>query len=116
VRSGKPAVFTVRPDNTLRTDRAPATSYTFSAEGWKRPTLLELDDDEPAMPADFHRIIVARGKITYGDQRDAPEILEAGQAEWLDVLDKLQSDQLDSHEADRMSEQDVDLSMEVPGY
>lgn len=114
--SGKPSVITVRPDNTLRTDRVPSASFTFTAEGWKRPTLLAADDDEPAMPLEHRRIIVARAKMTYGDQRDAPEILEGAQAEYLEKLDKLEGDQLESREFDRMSEQDLDLSMGVPGY
>lgn len=114
--SGKPSIITVRPDNTLRTERIPNASYTFTAEGWRRPTILAADDDEPDMPSDHHRIIVAGAMITYGDKRDAPEILEGAQAEYLDKLDKLQSDQLESHEMDRMSEQDIDLEMRVPGY
>lgn len=115
-QSRKPSVITVRPDNTLRTDAVPNASFTFTAEGWKRPLILTLDDDEPDMPSEFHRIIVARAKIFYADARDAPEVLEGAQAEYIDVLDKLQSDQLESQEFDRMSEQDVDLSMEVPGH
>jgi hypothetical protein len=114
--SGKSSIITVRPDNTLRTDRIPAASYTFSAECWKRPTILTLDDDEPDMPSDYHRIIVCRAKMEYGDLRDAPEVLEGAGSEYQDYLDKLQSDQLESHEFDRMSEQDVDLEMAVPGY
>lgn len=114
--SGKPQIITIRPDMTLRTDRVPNTSYTFTAEGYRRPTILTLDDDVPDMPAEFRRIIVCRAKINYADHRDAPEILEGSQAEYMDILDKLQSDQLESHEMDRMSEQDLDLSMSVPGY
>jgi len=114
--SGKPASITIRPDMTLRTDKIPNATFTFTAEGYKRPTILVLDDNEPDMPAEFHRIIVCRSKIIYADQRDAPEILEGAQTEYSDILDKLQSDQLESHEFDRMSEQDLDLSMEVPGY
>ena len=114
--SGRPSVITVRPDNTLRTDKVPNASFTFSAECYKRPTILTLDDDEPDMPLEFRRIIVCRAKILYADQRDAPEILEGAQTEYTDILDKLQSDQLESQQFDRMSEQDIDLSMEVPGY
>lgn len=110
----KPSAFTVRPDNTLRTDSIPNTNYTFSAEGWRRPARLQFDDDEPLMPNEYRRIIVCRAKIIYADQRDAPEILEGAQAEYTDILDKLQSDQLESHEFDRMSEQDLDLSIETP--
>jgi hypothetical protein len=114
--SGKPGIITVRPDMSLRTDRIPNASFTFTAEGYKRPTILAIDEDEPDMPSEFHRVIVCRAKIIYADQRDAPEILEGAQTEYTDILDKLQSDQLESHEFDRMSEQDLDLSMEVPGY
>jgi hypothetical protein len=113
---GKPSVITVRPDLTLRTDKIPATSMTFTAEGYRRPTILSADDDEPDMPEEFRRIIVCRAKILYADARDAPEILEGAQAEYSDILDKLQSDQLESHEMDRMSEQDLDLSIGTPGY
>lgn len=114
--SGKPSVITVRPDNTLRTERVPNASFTFTAECYKRPTVLALDDDEPDMPSEYRRIIVCRAKILYADARDAPEVLEGAQAEYMDILDKLQGNQLESHQMERASEQDLDLSMETPGY
>lgn len=115
-QTGTPGTITVRPDNTLMVESIADGDYAFRGEGWKRPTVLTNDDDEPDMPEDYHRIIVCRAKISYADKEDVPEILEGAQAEYTDILDKLQSDQLDSFQMDRMAGQDIDLSQETPGF
>jgi hypothetical protein len=114
--TGKAAIITVKPDNTLLVEKLNNATYSFSANGWRRPVVLAADDDEPLMPEEYHRIIVCRGKINYASKEDAPEILEGAEAEYMDILDKLQSDQLEGHYLDRMSTQDVDVSQEVHGF
>jgi carbonic anhydrase/acetyltransferase-like protein (isoleucine patch superfamily) len=57
----------------------------------------------PLIPEDYWRIIAARALIQYGDREDAPEIVSGASAEFLDVLDKLESDQLEDQERRRSS-------------
>ena len=82
----------------------PDSATAMSAEYWKTPTLLSSASDVSAIPVRFHRIIICRAKIYYAEQNDAPEIMSASVAEFSDLLDKLESDQLPSQRNRRFSE------------
>ena len=56
-----------------------------------------------AIPPRFHRIIVARAKMYYAENEDAPEILASSLAEFEDQLDKLEADQLQRQKNRRFS-------------
>jgi hypothetical protein len=116
LQTARPTIISVRPDNTLRVNSNCDQDRPFAAEGWRQPVLLAADADVPLMPENFHRIIVARAQIFYANRHDAPEVLEGAEAEYMDMLDKLQSAQCPSFEFERMSQQDIDLAAEVPGY
>ena len=90
VDSGTPEVFSVKPDNVLDVYPTPDTTTTISVEYWKTPTELAADSDISAIPQRFHNIIIARAKIYYGENEDAPEILSGALAEFEDLLDKLE--------------------------
>lgn len=110
-----PSRFTIRPDNKLMFNCTPATAIPVHVEGWRRPIRLVENTDTPAMPADFHRIIVARAAIMYGNREAAGEIISGMEAEYADLLEKLQSDQLVAFAQDRMAGQDLPLAFESPG-
>lgn len=103
VDSGTPEVFSVKPDNVLDVYPTPDTATTISVEYWKTPTELAADSDISAIPPRFHNIIIARAKIYYGENEDAPEILSGALAEFEDLLDKLESDQLPGQKNRRFS-------------
>ena len=104
VDSGTPEVFSVKPDNVIDLYPTPDTATVVKAEYWKTPTELSSDSDVSAVPSRFHRIIVCRAKIYYAEQNDAPEILSASVAEFTDLLDKLESDQLPGQRNRRFSQ------------
>lgn len=112
---GKPTTFTIRADNTIQTFPIANRTYTMSGEFWRRSPPLKLDNDTPLMPAEYHRIIVCRAAIMYANKEDAPEVISGMEAEYIDLLDKLQSDQLESFDMDRMAGQDQLLEGAIPG-
>lgn len=103
VDSGTPEVFSVKPDNVIDVYPTPADTTAISAEYWKTPTILASDADLSDIPARFHKIIIARAKIYYAENEDAPEILSGALAEFEDLLDKLESDQLPGQKNRRFS-------------
>lgn len=100
---GPPVAFTINPDNTFFFSAPFDVGYDFKAEYWQRPVALSADDDVPMMPLEQHRIIMCRAAIMYGNREDAPEIISGLEAEYIDILDKLQSDQLEGWELRRSS-------------
>lgn len=112
-RPGVPTAFTIKPNNSLMLDRAPTVATPLHGEYWRRPAQLAVDGDTPAMPAEYHRIIVCRAAIMYGNREAAGEIISGMEAEYIDKLEKLQSDQLEAFRYDRMAGQDLPLQMEI---
>jgi len=104
VDSGTPEVFSVKPDNVIDLYPTPDSSTVIKAEYWKTPTELSSDSDVSAIPSRFHRMIICRAKIYYAEQNDALEILSASVAEFTDLLDKLESDQLPGQRNRRFSQ------------
>ena len=103
VDSGTPEVFSVKPDNVIDIYPTPDSTTTISAEYWKTPTILSSDSDVSDIPERFHSIIIARAKIYYGENEDAPEILNGALASFEDLMDKLESDQLPGQKNRRFS-------------
>lgn len=103
VDSGTPEIFSVKPDNVIDVYPTPEDTTAISAEYWKTPTILAVDADLSDIPARFHKIIIARAKIYYAENEDAPEILSGALAEFEDLLDKLESDQLPGQKNRRFS-------------
>jgi len=104
IESGTPEVFTVKPNNVIDIYPTPDSATSIKAEYWKTPTELSADSDVSAIPERFHRIIICRAKIFYGEQNDAPEVLSSAIAEFTDLLGKLEADQLPSQRNRRFSE------------
>lgn len=100
---GAPYVFTINPDNSIALAAPLDAAYDFKGEFWRRPVTLAANNDTPLIPAEFHRIIVARAAVFYGNREDAPEIIEGMEAEYDDMLDKLQSSELEGFALRRSS-------------
>lgn len=111
--TGVPVYFSVDPSGTLFLDR-PVQSLPIRFEYWKKPTRLVADTDEPDLPEEYHRIIICRASIMYGNREAAAEIISGMEAEYIDLLEKLQSDQLEAFRNERMSGQDEPLYLRTP--
>jgi hypothetical protein len=103
IDSDIPEVFSVKPDNVLDLYPTPNSATTVSAEYWSTPTVLSSDGDISAIPPRFHKIIIARAKMYYAENEDAPEIMAGSLAEFEDLLDKLEADQLPRQKNRRFS-------------
>jgi len=103
VDSDIPEVFTVKPNNSLDLYPTPNSATVVSAEYWASPTLLSTDSQVSVIPERFHRIIIARAKMYYAENEDAPEILVSSLSEFEDQLDKLEADQLPRQKNRRFS-------------
>ena len=90
-----PSVFTINNANTIEFAAPLDAAYDFKAEYWQRPVPLAANTDTPLMPAEFHRAIVCRAAVMYGNREDAPEIITGMEAELLTIMDKLTADQLE---------------------
>lgn len=97
-----PEVFSVKPNNVIDLYPTPISNTSVYAQYWQIPTELAADSDVSAIPARFHRIIIARAKVYYAENEDAPEVLSGSLAEFEDLLDKLESDQLPGQKNRRM--------------
>ena len=98
-----PEVYSLKPDNSIDLYPTPSATSSISNEYWATPTALAADDDISAIPPRFHKIIIARAKMYYAENEDAPEIMAGALAEFEDLLDKLESDQLPRQKNRRFS-------------
>lgn len=103
IDSATPEVFSVKPDNVIDLYPTPNATTAISASYWGTPTAMSEDSSESPIPVRFHKIIISRAKIYYGENEDAPEILAGALAEFEDLLDKLEADQLSGQKNRRFS-------------
>ncbi len=92
--SGTPAWFTIRPDNRILIGPTPDAAYTITYDYYKSPKVLVGDGDVPDIPAQFHRVIVGRSLMLYGNFEAAPEAKVQGQELYMAYLEQLKAHQL----------------------
>lgn len=114
--SGKPSTITKKPDGALLINQPADQAYAITAEFWRANKVLTNDEDEPDIPATHERIIICEAAIKYGNKEAAIEIIQGMEAEYIMLLDKLESDYLPLREYDRLGAADVDLIVDIPGY
>jgi len=103
IDSDIPEVFSIKPNNNLDLYPTPNAATAVAAEYWATPTVLSEDGDISAIPPRFQQIITARAKMYYAENEDAPEIMAGALAEFEDLLDKLEADQLPRQKNRRFS-------------
>ena len=81
VSSGKPSQFTILPDDTIRLNATPDLSYTIDFDYYRTPVELSANSDTPALPAQFHDIILYQAMIYYAAHEDAPELYQDANSE-----------------------------------
>ena len=103
---GYPLMIVVEANNDLRLVGRPDQAYTVDADYFEQPTLLMNNEDVPAIPEQFQRVIVADAMRRYANYDEAPELYQQAIEElygvngsWLvpepgSLIAVLQADQL----------------------
>lgn len=115
VKPSSAHVITERPDGVLLFDGPTAAIAEFYGECQREPVILTANSDEPMMPVAFHRIIIARAAIMYGNREDAPEVISGMEAEYTDLLEKLEAVCLPDREHDRLAHYESEAQA-IPGF
>jgi hypothetical protein len=114
--NSKPSTITIKRDGSLLLNNKSDDTYTLTAEFWQEPVLMSADADLPAMPSQYHRLIICEAAIKYGNKEAAGEVIQGMEAEYIYLLDKLEGDQLEGREYERRSTQDVPIEIGIPGF
>lgn len=89
-----PVTWAERPkDLAIVLGPIPNDVYTVDGEYQRRPTSLKADDDTPAMPARFHRLIVYSALEAMGEFDAAPEVFGRGARKYKQINSDLIRDQ-----------------------
>ncbi len=94
-QTGRPSLFTIKPNNSLTFWPIPSAIYTVTGEYFKRPQAMSADADEPLIPQQFQPVIVWKALMLYGAYTAADEKYSHGQNEYRAVLHQLVRHQLD---------------------
>lgn len=85
IQAGTPTTWSIRPDKALVFDAAPEAELTLTVERYRNPTMLAEDDDVPALPGEFHIMIVWRALLLYGGYDEAGALYQHANKEWKDI-------------------------------
>lgn len=111
-----PTMISLNPVGQLRLNAPMIKALTLTGEYFKAPTPLAANADVPAMPEEYHRVILCRAAVIYGGREDAPEIVNAYEPEYIELLDKLESDQKAEREQEGDPDAYVDFETSIPGF
>lgn len=73
---GRPIVFTVAPDRTLRLAPTPDAAYNILFEYYAAPQSLSASTDVPLLPSHYHMAIVYRAVMLYAAHDDHPQLYQ----------------------------------------
>jgi hypothetical protein len=90
----RPVIVTVAPDKKVGLGSTPDKAYVIGFEYYQKPVTLSADADEPALPTNFHLIIVYRAMMYYGGYEAASEVYQRGEAEYQRLYQRLLVDQM----------------------
>ena len=82
VRSGNPAVWTIRPDRSLALNAIVEADTVVSVERYKAPARFLADADAPGLFEEHHMMIVWRGLMFYGGFDEASVAYKRGASEY----------------------------------
>ena len=92
--SGRPSVFSVKPNNSIVFWPTPDGAYTCVGEYVKQVDTLSGNTDTPIFPSDFHMLIVWRALKYYAGLLAAPEKYAHGEAEYQRLMRAMENSQL----------------------
>ena len=90
----RPVVITIDPEKQLGLGSIPDQEYVIDGEYYVKPIELSADTDTPALPSNFHMLIVFRAMYYYGGYESASEVYQRGEYEFKRLMERLNIDQL----------------------
>lgn len=91
---GKPSIAIILPDNTLEFEPIPNAVYKIKADYFRKPTPMAANNDESAIPSNYHQAILGRGIALYANYENAPEIKAQGQEIFDEAYGRLENHEL----------------------
>ncbi len=91
---GTPSLVIIQPDNSLKFWPVPDNTYGITCEYYKQPQTLKEAEDVPLIPEPWHKLIVYRAMMMYGNYENAPEVKQAGVEGFSSLMPQLESNQL----------------------
>jgi len=90
----RPVQVTEAPNKSIILGPKPDAVYTVVGDYQTLVTSLVGDADIPAMPARFHRLIVYKAMMDYGNYESAPEVYQRGAIKYAVMKTKLELNQM----------------------
>lgn len=92
---GAPSLVIIQPDNSLKLWPVPDNQeYTIKFEYYRQPQILTEQNDIPLIPEPWHKLIVYRAMMMYGNYENAPEVKQAGVEGVASLMPQLEANQL----------------------
>lgn len=89
----RPSVVSISPAHGLALPPTLA-GYTVTMDYFTAPVDLAVDADIPALPAQFHMVIVWKALMMYGAYEAAPEVYQRGDIEFKKLMTRLTTDRI----------------------
>ncbi len=85
----RPQIITIEPDQSLGLGPYPNALYTVTGFYFRAPLVLSVDADIPALPVQFHMMVVYKAMMFYGAYEAAPEVYNRGELEFGKLMARL---------------------------
>ncbi len=93
-QTGRPIECTINPEKELVLWPIPDNTYTVVGEYYRAPAVMTADTDEPIFPR-YHMAIVFNALMRYASYVSDPSVYAYAQKEYLIMISRLESDQLE---------------------
>lgn len=90
----RPIELALAPDNSLAVGPIPVNGYTLIGDYYMKPTEMVAAGDIPAMPDQFHMLIIYKAMMYYGASESAPEVYDDGENGYRVMMAQLEQAQL----------------------
>lgn len=88
----RPVAVAIGPNNQLCLGPPPTAAYTVTGDYFMAPTAMAADGDTPTgLPQQFHMVIVYLAMTYYARYESAPEVLDAGQSGYANLMRRLEA-------------------------
>lgn len=91
ISTGKPAYFTVQPDESLAFDVKTDAAYTLKFDYYRTPPTLSENTDKPIFPSQFHAAVAWRAVRYWALTNEVPAKFELSNKEYERIMNQMRS-------------------------